>query len=117
MNDRNREILCDTTKSVPRPREISASAKATCAKVGFVRITDICAAHSERQLCRKNPTYAGAAIADAIFLRLCSSTHFAAQRASLERPFGEKNDQPQKVYSLRAGLTNESRTLPLLVGM
>lgn len=66
---------------------------------------------------RTNPTYAVAAIADAIFLRLCSSTHFAAQRASLERPFGEKNDQPQKVYSLRAGLTNESRTLPPLVGM
>lgn len=28
MNDRNREILCDATKSVPRPREVSASAKA-----------------------------------------------------------------------------------------
>ena len=38
MNDRNREILCDATKSVTRPREVSASAKAACAKGGFVRI-------------------------------------------------------------------------------
>ena len=66
---------------------------------------------------RTNPTYADAAIADATFLRMCSSTHFAAQRASLERPFGEKNDQLQKVYSLRAGPTNGSRTLPPFVGM